>query len=1265
MNLAKIAIWLMSFGPGALLLGCEGAPVDAGESTAADGAVGGATADLPRLPKQRGTEGPSPSRDRDRSMGGASAWEPNEPPTPTQGGGACILSADCDVGTYCDLGECVQACSSQEPCASGLYCSLRGRCLADGEEDRDPSPVMESQGSLRVDPVSVQLTEADDRLRLTISSSSRETVRYRIVSNGPHLSVEEPRGEFRESTVVEVSVNTDELRGRHVPGTLRILTNLGDLSVNAPVRVGVSGSYEGALEYFVGDVPLGKAQIVLDILEEKGDVRVRVDPTKSLVFPSLGSDPDAPDGLLAAYGRGFFNLSDGVDVTIRSLVPSVMGGERNHFKRPIGRELSLKVRPDEDGRGILRGDFSERLVGLFEQPVSVHGKVVLRTRSTPRRPEYFRPPQQLEMPGETSGFSSEPFQPLLERMDSVRLLPALAKECGTSPPTTACLSQQSAYFSSGLRTAFSQTIQVTTSLEELRDECEKEMYSHYTKWSESKQKCSNIAGLVSILLALDSYSSPLSKNGAPLFHATVSRLLAAPLLIAQDDIVSAARESFLTGLSNQRELYENAREVLSAPTQFVMQPWVLEFLRRTPAEQAEGTSDEGDSSTSDYPAFRALSRLLYVLATIEGELGQLAAGNPSSDLPQERRKVQENAVLTVLEATALAALLEDLTPVPPGMGTELAGALTPLDRGFSTLQYGAVLFGVPEGEIPLAFDPARPESTNFEQILLDRAQPSIALEAASETDFLEAKKTFDENRANLEAELERLRAGYDETVLTICGADFDFSLAADDDWETCGENDGSLASARLDLEHRHAEIQSAYTRLEGMGLAIELDKQAIMQKQRVRTETLWVIERAGGERESITKTENLINAAQVALDLASNSSLWNAGASAALGVASAVLELSKSEFQVRRVQLETLQTMRFSEEAKELELIDAMTSIKKQLIDMYQLEIDMEQSNIALLESSMSAQNLLVSAQRAFQERSRALSRVERSPLSDPIYRTLMHSSLMSALSLRREAQRSLYLAGRALEYEINTPLGDLLGRAVLGAHNETAIAGLTSCLQSIFSEHALAYGVPQEFKTTVSVRKMLGIEAPRIDEITGEVLSEGELFRRILLQNEHFDVNGGVALEFSTNLEPGNSLWSSNVCNDKIVGVRAQLVGDFLGDDEAEVNLSIAGGGVLRDCGGDSLQTWDIAGAAPAVVQAGVNSFGTAKVSSSLYGQSVARPNWRLAIPSGYTAPSNLDLDLSKLEDVVLEVTHRALPVAEHSDGVSLRCLSHIGSGG
>jgi hypothetical protein len=126
--------------------------------------------------------------------------------------------------------------------------------------------------------------------------------------------------------------------------------------------------------------------------------------------------------------------------------------------------------------------------------------------------------------------------------------------------------------------------------------------------------------------------------------------------------------------------------------------------------------------------------------------------------------------------------------------------------------------------------------------------------------------------------------------------------------------------------------------------------------------------------------------------------------------------------------------------------------------------------------------------------------------------------------------------------------------------------------------------------------------------------------------------------------------------------------VGDFLGDNQAQVNLSLFGGAYMRRCDADVIESWSFGAQSSssttriAVIQAGVNTFGEASPNTSLFGQSVARTSWQLVIPGASAAPTNADVDVTKIEDVVLKFGHKALPRQSSPISLNLSCLASIG---
>src|SRR5688572_16097190 len=77
-------------------------------------------------------------------------------------GRQCLISADCQPGSHCDLGECIQRCADETDCGGGRTCSLRGRCVdSAARAQEEPLPSSQKAGEVSVRPIATVLTEAD------------------------------------------------------------------------------------------------------------------------------------------------------------------------------------------------------------------------------------------------------------------------------------------------------------------------------------------------------------------------------------------------------------------------------------------------------------------------------------------------------------------------------------------------------------------------------------------------------------------------------------------------------------------------------------------------------------------------------------------------------------------------------------------------------------------------------------------------------------------------------------------------------------------------------------------------------------------------------------------------------------------------------------------------------------------------------------------------------------------------------------------------
>jgi hypothetical protein len=402
-----------------------------------------------------------------------------------------------------------------------------------------------------------------------------------------------------------------------------------------------------------------------------------------------------------------------------------------------------------------------------------------------------------------------------------------------------------------------------------------------------------------------------------------------------------------------------------------------------------------------------------------------------------------------------------------------------------------------------------------------------------------------------------------------------------------------------------------------------------------------------------------------AIEVAANSNLFNGGAPAAMAAASVIIGVQKVGIGVAQDELRQAQEMKVARQNVAIEELEGMASIKKATIDAAQLALEITQDSLAKQEAVARANGLLDHAKELARLMRRTSAVLARDPARNPAFRLVRDQRALALLDARARAQRLLYLAARALEYEVNQPIAGL-AEAVLAARNGLAMTSLSSCLSEIHTSYRIAYGAPQHYVSEVSVREMLGVHGPRKDPVTGETSSAGEQFRALTQGSQAFDPDGSLLLTFATNLQPDNGLWAKDVCADRITGIHAQLVGDGLGDAEAQINLALSGAAVQRDCGSDELRVWSMsegseASSGLAVVQAGVNGYGEGEANRSLFGQSIARASWRLTIPSGDVAPSNADVDLDQLEDVLLRVEHQALPRRNTPLFVDTSCLSGL----
>jgi len=1197
--------------------------------------------------------------------------------------GACLLNADCPSGQHCDLGECVQRCNEETPCEDGTICSVRGRCLPEGAVHAEDEPPVGSEGTISAEPSTVFLDAEQRSLRIKLSSTSSKSVHYRVETSAGHLRAREPRGEFTGETTIEIEVDPTAVNSENNSGAIRVVTNLGEIAVVAPIVPGLSGYYQGTMRYESGALSLGEAAIGIEMVQTDTELAVRVDPRASLLFPEAVPAADPTAATTAAMGSGSYAKADGlVEATVHQRLPRGFAGTRNGFNRPVLRSTRFQLSPGVGGT--LQGTFTEEITGISTQALTLSGTVLL-TYQTDRSVSEFTPPTgtpERETP--TLGDYLPPRDVFGWTGDGgVFCGPVAESGCSLlADDQTACRASVPEY-ADALSAALVQALyddmaapaRSAAPFATMAENCRAALnlgdaatvVDLTTYEASDAARCALVAPLACLLEAVARDERDAVGAGRT-FSETVARLVSPGLLVAKEELSQALSASFTSGLNAESEHYDLASDALSSTLEWLLQPEVVEHLFSMPEEGARGAGVPGSTTIvlDSFPAARALGELFSVLSVIDGERARVAGASDSSENAQ-LRLTQERAVIALLEAATFGRMVSGWPSAPSTLGARFTGFLNPINRGFASLGSAGGALGIPRGFVPFVYRPedvANAGPTNFEQMLF-LAEKAVGAQATAEEAWLLAGRSFEENQQEIRDELASVRQTFDLRLRQICGPSFNPSQADPSDPELCPDTGtGELSQRRAEAAQASQALASARSRVEHKRTMAQISIETAARVLGVRNEQI-ELELANGEKlRSMALLNDVRSAAVKGLEIAANAQLWNAGLPLAMGMAAAKLELANAEADYARNELVLLQTASADRASSSVEYLNAMANVKRELVEIEQLVIEIQDYVLALLSAQIEQRTLLDQARALLEERALALASGATPPSSDPAFRLLRDRTALDVLHARRKAQEALLLAGRALQYELNMSLGSLDG-SVLGATNALSLSALTACYESIHDGHRIAYGSPQEYVTTISLRELVGITGRRTDEVTGEELSAGRQFREHLLTNQNFDERGALTFTFGTTLNPDNGLWSSDLCSDRIESVEAALIGEDLGDDEAQLNLSLGGTSLFRGCGSDSIDSWALGagtssgdGSAVAVLQAGVNDYGSAAANTSLFGQSVARATWRVSLPTGSAAPSNSDVDLERIDDIRLRVTHRALARRTNEFTPDLSCL-------
>jgi hypothetical protein len=1141
--------------------------------------------------------------------------------------GACLLSADCPPGKYCDLGECRRDCDDQGSCPGGGTCSAHGRCLDSGEVDADPAPTTDLADTVDASPVTIQLERDQSQALLRVSSHLGTAFRVRAQSGAAWMTVTPARiddapGVAELGIVVDRASLTDGSHGAFVT----VVTDLGTVVVPVQVEQALGGRYAGEVVF---DGPPGtttRLPLELDVKDLGAELWARIHAGGSPAFPNGATGQALIDG----EGRIVANLSTLVRRAAALYPEDPWRGD--FFGRPISREvvLTLNVLASQS----MTGTYAETITGLLPEPFTVTGTVSLLRRGgeelfgsflvagTPTVPalDVTPPPLTAGCLGKLTGAggcSTSPLDPCTAeeevgvaasiRQDSWQLYDTFSPTQYFGNEVSDCLEDLDP-----LGTPTGGCVSVAD------NGCAEALFGRYLAGggTDPTARADSVAGIV----------------------AALEDLLRVYTFVADDEVVRALDERLVYGSSVvERGHLAEALRRYAAGELMLLSPHRLAVLGSP--EVSALADPEGLFSL----AFNLLSRHAVLL---EQEIA-LRMRQPGASNDALRAEVQGLAEQEFLKAFAWATVMQlaGIETVPQA-ATALQ-TLPQLARLFERVGPDRNPLGFSVYHVPFVFRPESGPPTNFEQAR-DQASTTVQDAQESEEAAVTANRSWEQEAYDLTHQYTELELESKASLYEICGG-----TEGEPNVDGCGTGcdlptaGGQLCQELENVRYEQLGIELSAQRVQNVWDQVKVETDRAAAVGNVRQENIRVIKATGDALSVLTLMDAYIASMQQFMSIASNSNLWNAGAPLGLAAASALLQMERGMLAAEREQLQALQSAHVEESSMEIEFINSMATIKNLLLQLSTLSIEGHMQAIRAAQAAMRAYHLRGKVDQLLAQRADREDLLNHSPKDDPAYRLLRDWTALRAERQFEKALSKAYLAARAFEYETNTDY-PCIESHLFTSRRAVELEDFLAQLTDNYNAFNGVYLNAQTYVDEVSLREdILGLNDPVTDPVTHEEVSPQEQFRRVLLAPTNLDGLGGASIPFYTSITEGNGVFSTLLCNDRITSIEVMLVGDFLGDNVAYVQIAQSGASLLRACdarpweGLEHLVEYNIT-PHTFLVQAGVNSYGIGVPNQGPRGRSVAFASWLLRFPGGH--PGNDDVDLTHLDDVVLKITHTGI---------------------
>jgi hypothetical protein len=1236
---------------------------------------------------------------------------PPPPPPPTWPGGvACQVDADCDAGDRCELRICMAGCVDAAGCDAGQVCDPHGRCqVEEGDAER---PVL--AGAPTLDERQTLLALGETQARTILRNDGAAPLAYRLATAGPALTLDTSPAELAPGAEIELVVDVDlaalTADDRVLP--VQIITSGGALlwTIEIEVLPG-AGHFHGAVSFTAADFSLGSSDLAVDLdFRADGTIVGRVDNDVSVLWPL----PLALTGTWNAAGDVEIELRDRLpaDGWRQSPVARELGrvlvltGKRT--ATGLEGTAAETITGLRDAPVQLAGAFSLRhqgpLVGI------VHASDFIPKDAAP--PTWLAPPgldtdacDGLGITYGTAATLPQP-EPACDACKHGNCTPDEKMQCGgrlheaayniedmlaalhggdVAPPAGTwtwddCAATAPVYGADGLACLDAEALRCSNAL------VRRGSVDIPDPWGEALQSMTSMfaadeahaAMLLSTEAQVDAVFSFRDSVGEPVADALGREL----------GTLTADRERLAAAL---------------APTLSPAYPNGLAYI---------------ENSNPDYDTARAhLAPLALVADYARATVAWSRLAHRAGQNPDDVRAALRLAVIAMHAAGAeLHVRLHDNPDAAIGLHA-LGPAIESLRAAHGELSPTAGIFGYPAAYVPIALSPddIAKSRTNYDAVRALASDEVTQFDQVT-TDAWQKARDYEQKVHALATTAQQIEADYNGKLRALCGGlpgETEPALAS------CGQHGGQIAELKAAVEAAGLRIRHARQASENnlhtiaveeerfarqveiqLGLAAEIEaahgkifqvkdqygeQHAALAQAEAMAECGRIEENAQAELEAMTAgcqeeyvakmfggpaifgipTPDLAGllmatrtceAKTASLETSSANQCESVRGQAGLQANQEQLQRSEDE-EIMTINAEIDQAIRDSD--LESQRASSVALIKNIRAESLLLAIENDEAQLARSTAMTAMSSAYQEVAALAQEKAGVVGlMIEDSPdnaLTRPHFLQARLAAAARVLPVRERTIRRVYLALRALEYELNQEL-PALRDTLATARAPEDLAGLMACLDGIAEDYRLGHGYGQPYVTEVSLRADIFGMTADIPDVDGSPATPAEQFAALLKDPLHGQADGGVALPFALSAFE-NAQFSALLCDDRIDKIEVKLVGDYLGDKEAEVMLTRQGLAGVRRCDGADLPQWSAYvpysfERQQIVIQAGVQDFGTAGPNAGYAAWPVHGEQWTLTIPPPELAPANLDLDLAHISDVILRLHHRAGTVAPAGQG-------------